>query len=143
MRFKKEFKNIYLLIPILIVGCVTPQEGVRRFAGRSVAHFEKYRDNAISQDISCQASECFNVILAIGGNRSEQPRLEKHFEVFQANKRQGFIVFYGIPGQVDTTEVAVFIVPEGSQSRVQVVSLSSAAQEKVAKVVFEELKKNF
>ncbi len=139
---QKKFKNFYLLIIILVVGCAPLQERVRRLAGRSVDHLEKHRDHAVSQHAACSASDCFDVILAIGGNRSGDPFLGKHFEVFQANVTQRFIVFYAVPNQIDTTEVAVFIKSESQGSLIEIVSLSSTAQEKVAKVVFEELKAN-
>ena len=142
MRFSRSLKYFILLFLIFTTGC-SPFRTAQHIIGISLDEFEKYRDRAISQHVVCKVSECFDAILAIGTEQPGRPRTSKDFEVFQAKRRQGVIVFYGIPNQVDTTEVGVFITPEADGSLVEVISRSSSAQKKVAHVVFAELDANF
>lgn len=142
MRFSKNLKYFCLFFLFLTTGC-SPFRTAQHIVGISLDEFEKYRDQAISQHVACKVSECFNAILAIGTDQPSMPHSRKDFEVFQAKGRKGVVVFYGIPGQVDTTEVGVFITPQADGSLVEIISRSSSAQKKVARAVFTELDVSF
>ncbi len=68
----------------------------------------------------------------------------KFFDVFLKDSRQKHIVVIGITGNVDTTEVGIFFEEAGpSAVKIEISSLSSTAQKRVAEAVFEALDKHF
>ena len=68
----------------------------------------------------------------------------KFFDVFLRDSRQKHIVVIGIAGNVDTTEVGIFFEEAGpSAVKIEISSLSSTAQKRVAQAVFEALDKRF
>src|SRR3989338_8633591 len=62
----------------------------------------------------------------------------KFFDVFLKDSRQKHIVVIAIAGNVDTTEVGIFFDEAGpSAIKIEISSLSSTAQKRVAQAVFE------
>lgn len=66
------------------------------------------------------------------------------FNIFQHDRIKGVIVVMGVPGNVDTTEVGLFLTVLSSNSvKIEVTSKSTSAKKKVAEVVFKELASRF
>ncbi|HBO96683.1 MAG TPA: hypothetical protein DE315_06595 [Candidatus Omnitrophica bacterium] len=68
----------------------------------------------------------------------------KFFDIFLKDPHQKHIVVIGVSGNVDTTEVGIFLEEAGpSAVKVEISSLSSTAKRRVAQAVFEALDKRF
>jgi len=155
----------------LISGCSYLEESAKIFMGTSTKGLNKTRAEAISQTYQCDFDSCFDVVLSLGvkyvggkkyddeesgsffgGDEEEKEEEEiieseygdKSFTLFLKNRIRGEIVFMGIAGQVDTTEVGVFFDEWNADTiNVEVASKSSLAKEQVALDVFARLDENF
>lgn len=149
--FMKEIKLVLCFsLVFLSVGCSGLKEGAKVILGTSVKSLEDARVDAIRKTYYCDFDDCFDVILTLdrtGDSRHVKKSLETtsgSFDVFQQDRIKGFIVVMGIQGNVDTTEVGIFLEAIGrSAVEIEVVSLSSSAKRKVATVVFDELDSRF
>lgn len=78
----------------------------------------------------------------IGKNKVQEDK--KGFEVFMKDRIKSFIVVVGVPGSIDTTEVGIFFSRYNRESfKIEISSLSEAAKNKVADMVFNELNQKF
>lgn len=128
---------LWFLLLITLSGC----EVARTIIGTSTRKLEYALPEAISRTFVCEYEDCYSAILALDRNNVErEAKTDKYFDVFMKDRIKGQIVVMGVPGQVDTTEVGIFLTAEGPGAvRVDVTSLATQAKEKVADAVFTEL----
>ncbi len=132
-------KNSFFLMSILWIGlflggCAQTVETVKVVWGSSTRSLEEARADAVREDFPMAYDACFREVLQIAGTEK--------WEIFIKDKKQGTIVVLGIPGNVDTTEVGIFLDKAGaSRTKVEISSLSSSAKLKAADILFEELRK--
>ena len=126
-------------------GCSPVAETIRTVWGSSTRALEDARESAIKKTYRCPYDDCFDVVLSLARNEpvltSTNP---KFFDVFIKDRIKSHIVVMGIKGNVDTTEVGIFLMEDQKDViTFEVSSLSTTAKEKVAKAVFEELDRHF
>lgn len=140
-------KNLILIVSLslLTCGCGFVMETAKTIWGSSTRALEQARGAAIEKSYLCGFDDCFDVLLTMDRNSADTgPKTEKFYEVFLKNRRRGVIVVMGILGNVDTTEVGIFLTPVDDYTvSIEVTSLSTSAKEKVAGAVFGELGKHF
>jgi len=119
-------KRINLLIIIVLCvfmsGCSLIAETGRFFWGTSIRHLEKVRPDAISRSYQCVYDHCYDAVLSLAlHNEDVKPESqEKIYKVFQENRLKGWIVFMGIPGNVDTTEVGIFFSRDSQSGSIRI-----------------------
>ena len=154
-----------------VSSCSQVTEITKTLWGSSTRALEEARQEAISKTYQCSYAECFEAVLRLGQtfakSEEEKALLEKEPKkdeasskpavpgmvpidqkgsliIFIQNKEKGHIVFVGIPGSVNTTEVGVFFVPgKDNTVRLEISSLSTNAKKKTAELIFAELDKQF
>ena len=150
MKMKVNFPILVLMF--FLSGCSHAVESAKIFLGSSIQALEEARKDAIVKTYVCSYDECFNAIVNLSPPSSailplsaaEKNPAPRPFTVFQKDLIKGYIVVMGIPGNIDTTEVGIFLIMEADNAiRVEVASLSTSAKEKVAKIVFDELSHHF
>ena len=130
-------KSIYLsgmvlLLVVTLNGCARIQETTKVIWGSSTRALDEARSEAISKVYHCRYEECFREVMKIA-------ELEK-FVIFIKDKIKKHIVFMGIKGSVNTTEVGVFFIElNDEETRVEVSSLSTNAKKKVSEMIFPQL----
>ncbi|MCA9406903.1 MAG: hypothetical protein KC684_10220 [Candidatus Omnitrophica bacterium] len=169
---KKYFLHGIIIGCFCLGGC-SPLEMVKTIWGSSTRALENARVDAITQSFECGIDECFDAVLALKRDDktrvtyhrikeleaqednltdTEKVELEElyeksvegYFDVFLQNRVKSHIVVMGVDGNVDTTEVGIFFIPEGQSSvRIEVSSLSSSAKKTVADAVFAKLSEKF
>jgi hypothetical protein len=138
---KKTHIPLLIFLVLILSGC----EVTKSVLGISTRKLENAIPDGISKSYKCGLRECYEAILALDHNEPDlEPQTEKYFEIFMKKPEKGQIIVMGIPGQVDTTEVGIFLSSEGGDiTRIDIASLSTQAKEKVANAVFTELDSNF
>ena len=127
---------LFFLIFLFVCGCGHLQETGKVLWGSSIKALQEKRANAASQTYRCFLSECFDEILSF----SEKEGLT----VFIKDKDKNVIVVMGFPKTVDTTEIGIFFEPlQVKEIRVDVVSLSTKAQEMASDFFFKHLDQKF
>jgi len=152
-------KKIYFLILIVLflTGCASVQEPLKVVWGSSTKALEDNRVSATTKTYSCSASAGFDKVLAIIKSREKhdiRTSEEKEgtgtkevievagYEIFIQDRDKGLIVVMGVPKSETTTEVGIFITGiSANETKIEVVSLSSAAQKTVSDHIFKELDK--
>lgn len=139
----KPIQVVFLVL--VLTGCASVKETAKTIWGSSTRALEDARVDAISRSFYCDIDECFDAVLTLNLlNKKSEPATEKYFNVFIEDRIKSHIIVYGIPGNVDTTEVAVFFARDGADAiRIDVASLSSSAKQKTADAVFKELSARF
>ena len=162
MKSKIYFLMLFILVGL---GCSRLTEAPKVIWGSSIAALEKARDTASVKTYHCAYDECFNAIVDLGTlpaswlplakSPSELTKVSqspeeytapqvKPFTIFQKDLIQGYIVVMGVPGNIDTTQVGIFLTLESNNLvQVEISSLSSSAREKVADIIFSELSRRF
>lgn len=122
---------------LALCGCASLTDAPRNIVGFSTRELENARSQSVYQSYQCAENDCLAAILDAGK--------EKKYAVFSKDEAQGQVVFMGVPGQVNTTEVGVFLTPLTSSAgvKVEVASGSSSAKRAVAQVLFVELERKF
>jgi hypothetical protein len=152
---KKQFFVIMVLF--FFCGCARLQEPFKAVWGSSTKALEDNRANATMKTYECFPGACFDKVIEVvqGAEKSKATTAQKvglsgellpdsEFKVFIKDRKKNCIVVMGVPGSVDTTEVGIFITPlQLKEARVEVVSLSSVAQQTVSNLIFQELDKAF
>ena len=134
MRNSLVFMQL-LGIGLLLGGCAQTVETVKVVWGSSTRALEEARAEAVREEFPLAYDACFREVLQIAGTEK--------WEIFIKDKKQGTIVVIGIPGNVNTTEVGIFLDKAGaSRTKVEISSLSSSAKLKAADILFEELRKS-
>jgi hypothetical protein len=130
-----------IMAGLFLGGCET----AKCILGVSTKKLEEAVSQGITRTYACSFDDGFNAILDLGQSCPDcEPKAEKAFDVFLKNRIKGVIVVMGIPNQVDTTEVGIFLTEEREGDlRIDVSSLSTSAKEKVAEAVFQELDRLF
>ncbi len=113
-------------------------ETTRKIWGSSTKALEEARQNGevLVKNYACPWSDCFDKVVKIAEL--------KELKVFMKDQKKKLIIVMNVPGQIDTTEVGIFLSePATSQTKVEVVSLSPEAQAKTAGIIFSNLAKSF
>ena len=148
-----KIQGIVLLLAVL-QGCASPVEVTRKFWGSSMQSLEDGRTTALTDTLPCDFDECFDAILAM--KRLEPSPFDNtimrdlkkdapdYYDIFLQDRLKGIIVLMGIKGNVNTTEVGIFLTSvDGATTRLEVVSLSTSAKERAAAILFRELHTKF
>jgi hypothetical protein len=151
-------KSIVLLfLCVSFAGCSRLVETSKTIWGSSTRVLEDARVDSISHSFVCDIDDCFDAVLSMEivqkdtdvdvdaeADKESEQKPEKPFTVFIKDRVKSHIIVYGIPGNVDTTEVGIFFARDGSDAiRIDVASLSSSAKQKVADAIFKELSIRF
>jgi len=150
---KKQYFIIFALF--FFLGCARIQEPFKLVWGSSTKALEDSRATATTKTYECFPNDCFNKIVEIlkeketkkivfiSGEDGETKEVIE-YGIFIKDPKKRLIVLVGVPGAIDTTEVGIFITPlKLKESKVEIVSLSSAAQKTVSMSVFEQLDKMY
>ena len=144
MNYRIFFSITGILCASLLSGCAV-LDMPKKIWGSSTLTLDRARVHALSAVFSCNFNDCFDSVLTLDRQNTQlTPKTRKFFDVFLQNRRKGVLVVIGIAGNIDTTEVGIFLVPSADgQTTVQISSLSSTAKRKVAGAVFNELRQQF
>ena len=143
---KNKFLPILLVVfTLTFCGCSYILEIGRRFWGSSTEVLEEARVNAIHKNFQCGYAECFDAILALTDYHKDPESKELNdFQIFQFNRKKGFIVIMGVAKAVDTTEVGIFLVPlRKDVVQIELSSLSSIAKINASEIIFKNLMEKF
>ena len=157
-----------LLTICLLSGCSSITEPFKKIIGNSTEALEEARSEAITLKFECTFDQCYNSILEMARDtskknfwyndvedryedeenenedESEEEVDDGYFEVFMKNPIKGHIVVMGVKGNVDTTEVGIFLMEHGLDGiQIDVTSLSTSAKIKVAEAIDEELSQKY
>ncbi|NCB50221.1 MAG: hypothetical protein EOM53_06085 [Alphaproteobacteria bacterium] len=112
--------------------------------GYSLKELQRARVNADKKSYICTFQEAYSAILTLDRSYPSKPLTEKFYDVFMKDPIRGVVVVMGVSGNVDTTEVGIFLTENKDNTLVvEVVSSSRLAQSKVSQALFEELDKRF
>lgn len=137
---KHRASNIFLLAPVVILGflmsgCVVVDGGVevaKTVWGSSTRAIERAREDAITKTYDKPYWDALRAAVDVAKKND--------YEIFKRDEVKGYLVFVGVHGSVNTTEVGVFFVELGEdQVRVEVSSLSTNAKRIVSKTLFHGL----
>lgn len=145
----------FILIVFFFAGCASVQEPFKAVWGSSTKALEDYRGTATIKDFKCSSGDCFDAIVkAIKVQEKKEIKGEDTlhgttemievagYEIFIQDKKKGLIVVMGVPKSETTTEVGIFVTGVTSdETKIEVVSLSSAAQKIASDHIFTELSK--
>lgn len=128
---------LVLSVGVFLCSCSWLTEPPRKIWGSSTQALEKQRvANALTAQINCSFIACFESVLALSK--------EAEYEVFIQDRHRRHVIVMGIKGNVNTTEVGIFLDEKPDHgTQVDITSLSSTAKEKVADVIFGGLKSQF
>lgn len=122
------------LMNMVVSGCSSSVEAVRKVWGSSIQTLQDERARAIRDVYSCEYQECYDLIKELGRKTSEDSI--PAYQIFQERPREGILVVMAVPGQVDTTEVGIFLSRiKSHETAVEVSSLSQGAKRKVAESI--------
>ena len=100
--------------------------------GSSTRALEAARDKAITKIYDKSYWDSVRSAIAVVDN--------KKWVIFKKDEIKGYMVVMGVTGCVNTTEIGIFFDElSATQTRVEVVSLSTGAKRKVAKALFHGL----
>ncbi len=140
----------FLLVTAFIFflsGCAHVQEVAKSIWGSSTKALEEARGTATVKMYECFPGACFDKILEIAAKNEYDPfiRDRKRNLIVVVNTRIAQIVSDNdVQVGGDTTEVGIFITPlKLKEVKVEIVSLSSSAQQRVSNVVFSGLDSAF
>jgi len=132
-------KHIYFvslfLFSFLVFGCASVQETSKVIWGSSTKALEERRVDGIKKTYQCRYQECFDEVIKIAQ--------EQKLTVFIQDARKDLIVLMKIPGCVDTTEAGVFFSDLETETRLDIVSLSSKAQRVTSEILFSHLAEKY
>ncbi len=158
--FKKIIVSVFIcFFSIIFSSCAFVTEVSKTIWGSSTRALENARVEAISQSFRCSVNECFDAVLMIAGQEKEEKVkaddseegeekketvVKKRFDVFIQNRAKRHIVVMGVVGNVNTTEVGIFLdeIDDGVV-KIDISSLSTSAKRKVAKAIFDKLTLQF
>lgn len=115
------------LLAGLSAGCAVVKDAPLNVAGWSTRDLEDARRNSVYGSYSCGAREAFETVFKIAEDSG--------YTVFRRDEGRGMVVLMGIPGAVNTTEVAVYINPalKAEGVKIEVASRSAYARRLVAR----------
>ena len=133
MKNKVFFSLVFVLF---LCGCARLHETGKVLWGSSTKALEEKRSAAASRTYQCFLSECFDEVVSF----SEKEGLT----MFIKDKDKNVMVVMGLSGTVSTTEIGIFFEPlQVKEIRVDVVSLSTKAQEMAADLFLKHLDQKF
>ena len=132
--------RLFLIVAagVLLNGCALVEGGMevgKTIWGSSTRALEHARANAITKTYQKGYWETLRASLEF----LEQ----KGYVIFKKDEIKGYIIVIGVKGSVNTTEVGVFFLELGDQTRIEVSSLSTNAKRLVSKALFHGLDINF
>ena len=134
IRYIRPFLSIVLILPLS--GCASVADPLKMIWGSSTKALQEARADSISKTYPCHFDECFDAVLKIAG--------EEKYKVFMKDRVKGLIDVIGVKGNVNTTEVGIFLDElNADQTKIDIASLSTTAKTKVARAVFDGLDKKF
>lgn len=141
-------KFLLIITSVLFLsGCAHVQEVAKSIWGSSTKALEEARDTATVKMYECFPGACFDKILEIAAKQEYEPFIKdrKRNIIVVVNTRPMAAMVGGeTPVGADTTEVGIFITPlKLKEVKVEIVSLSSSAQQRVSNVVFSGLDSAF
>lgn len=148
-RLRLQTMMIFVAFVVGASGC-TLREAAKKVIGHSTQTLEEEsRANAISRTFVCSYQDCFNAILSMAREKESNIPWERlpypntgDFDVFMSDlySNPPYIIVIGIEGNINTTEVGIFLNRTTRETiRVDVSSLSTTAKQKVADLVFQRL----
>ena len=135
-----------LLICLGFSSCADLADMPKVVLGTSTRALEEERIDAMVRVFRCEFDDCYQAVLDMARLDEDHRAVnsEGMFNIFQHDRIDGLIVVMGIPGNIDTTEVGIFLTMMRDRSvKVEVSSRSTSAKKKVAKEVFKELNTKF
>ena len=134
--------KIFLLIVIVCLcsSCASWNNGVdntvefgKTLWGSSTRALEAARDKAITKVYDKSYWDCVRSSIAVADKK-------QHWVIFKKDEIKGYMVVMGVHGCVNTTEIGIFFDElSDTQTRIEVVSLSTNAKRKVSKALFHGL----
>jgi hypothetical protein len=125
--------SFLLVLVVLCCGCAALKDAPLCIAGVSTRSLESGKKDSIYQVYPCGLTECFQSVVDISAKNG--------FLVFRKDPVRGLVVVMDIPGQVNTTEVGIFLTELSNDQgvRIDLSSRSTPAKRAVAKALFSEL----
>jgi hypothetical protein len=135
MRTQKLLFLFIVACPCLFfAGCASLREAGKKIWGSSIAHLEASRSTGRSETIALRAEVVFK--------KAEEILKKAGAEVYLKDPEKHYMAAMDFDGHVDTTQVGIFLTPQGDGATlVEVASMSPNLTEQVAGFLFEELKK--
>ena len=144
---KKPF--LFLILILFGAGCSNLIsnlfESPKIIWGSSTKELQEARVRAVSKVYKCSFDQCYDAVLSLAINEEElEPFTKKLYEVFLKDPIKGIVVVMGIKGNIDTTEVGIFLTElEDNMLEIDIASSSSSAKRKAVDIVFNELDVRF
>ncbi len=123
-----------LLVSLFIVsssltGCASIGDPIGDFIGTGLSDLQKARANGLTRDFPVAYDSAFDKAMKV--------IKDNNLVSYQSDRKKGYIVFMGLPKQVDTTRVGVFFESlDGNNTRITLSSLSSTALTKSGSLIF-------
>ncbi len=118
-----------LIVSFSMAGCASIGDPIAEFIGTGLSDLQKARDKGLTRNYSIPYDEAFD--------RTVKTLKDDGFVSYQSDKKKGYIVFMGLPKQVNTTRVVVFFESiDANNTRITISSLSSTALSKAGSIVF-------
>ncbi|MCK5213850.1 MAG: hypothetical protein KAR05_00670 [Candidatus Omnitrophica bacterium] len=141
---KNKLIFIAFILCCISVSCSPIIEFSKTVWGSSTRRLEQARVDAAKETFSCSLDECFDIVLKMAQSDADaQPPRGEFFDVFIKNRKKRHIVIMRVPGTIDTTAVGIFFTPLDEKTHIDVSSLSTNAKQVAAKLIFDEIKKNY
>lgn len=138
---------LFLLAVFFFAGCAHVQEVAKSIWGSSTKALEDARGTATTKMYECFPGSCFDKVLEIASENEYDPFIrdrKRHLIVVVHTRVVEAVSDSDVQVGGDTTEVGIFITPlKLKEVKVEIVSLSSSAQQRVSNAIFSELDKAF
>ena len=126
MFFRKVFL-VLILSSMSVSGCAKIIEVPKVLWGSSTKALDEARPRAWSQVFPCNLELCFEDVLEIAN--------KENLDVYRSDRKKWLIVLMGFKDSLNTTEVGFYLTPvSSSQTKIEIVSLSDAAQDTAVKL---------
>jgi len=153
-RSQKFIVILTLLASSMAVNGCAMREAAKKVIGTSTQTLEEEsRINAVSRTFRCSYKDCFDAIMTMARAKESNKPWEHvpepntgEFDVIMSDlySNPPHIIVVGVKGNIDTTEVGIFLNRTSREAiRVDVSSLSSIAKQKIADLIFQRLSLEF
>lgn len=126
------FSISMFLVLFSLAGCSTCSivtDPIADFIGTGLSDLQKARANGLTRDFPIAYDAAFDTAIDI--------IKANNLVSYQSDRKKGYIVFMGLPKQVDTTRIGVFFESlDSSTTRITISSLSSTALAKAGSLIF-------
>lgn len=126
-----------LLVLLTLSGCASLTDAPRNVVGYSTRALEAARAKSLYQTYQARFTEVYAAV--------QEFSAAAKYTVFMKDEIHGLVVVMDVPGMVNTTQVAVYVVPQaqGESVKVEVASRSTPAKRVVAAELFSRLNRKF